>query len=229
MAAPIALQRPQHRYIGPEETTPRNQTLRKIAAFGVLLGLGLLFAHFWVGLSTMGIAGLAYRYLSTIDSSAKLVDAVEYNRGHMVKWLLFCGANPNYRPTISPLMQAAGAGYCPIMRDLLAAGADPNLRWENNKTPLSVAASQYQDEAVAILLDAGADPTIRRRHGQMLPLDYALRQQQMLHERGVWFQFEDDHPLYQFADKRATVEQRIAAADRTVELLRPPAQALLQG
>lgn len=213
MAAPIALQRPQQEYIGPAEITQRNQTLRKVAIFGIALGLGLLFSYLWFGLGIITISSLAYRYIATIDSSHKLIDAVTTNDRPLVKRFLFLGANPNIHPNNSALMNAAMHGYCNIMQDLLGAGANPNIRNLHNQTPLSEAVCNNQDGSVAILMEAGADPTIRTENINPAgtPLDYALREQELFRLEGGL-----DHIL--LTDKRTRM-QRIAAADSIVNML----------
>ncbi|HSX11240.1 MAG TPA: hypothetical protein VLF94_05965, partial [Chlamydiales bacterium] len=95
MAAGVqrAVRAPQE-FIGPDEVTFRNSTLRKVALFGVLLGGGLLLSYFWIGVGVALISGQAYRYISRIDSSQKLIEAADNNSKLKVKILLFLGANP---------------------------------------------------------------------------------------------------------------------------------------
>lgn len=213
MAAGVqrAVRAPQE-FISSHEVTFRNSTLRKVALFGVLLGGGLLLSYFWVGVGVALISGQAYRYISRIDSSQKLIEAADNNSKLKVKILLFLGANPNIEPRNSALQRAASNGYCGVVRDLLAAGANPNIRDHFDRTPLSVAADNSQDEAVAILLEAGADKTIRTRglNPAGTPLDYAIANQRM-------FQGGMDASIW--TDQRSR-EQRIVATNRIIEMLR---------
>ena len=55
---------------------------------------------------------------------------------------------------------------------LLDAGADPNARDEDGRTPLHVAASSNNPDVIATLLEAGADPAARDEQGKF-PWDYA--------------------------------------------------------
>lgn len=50
-----------------------------------------------------------------------------------------------------------------LLRLLLSHGANPNQRGINDYTPLHMAVSQRNLQAVALLLEAGADPRLRTR------------------------------------------------------------------
>ncbi|MDP8255127.1 MAG: ankyrin repeat domain-containing protein [Candidatus Alcyoniella australis] len=72
------------------------------------------------------------------------------------------------------LHRAVGAGHLEIARELIAAGADVNVRtgafgW----TPLHIAAAKGNDEMVGLLLDSGAEVNATDEN-QHTPLDYAL-------------------------------------------------------
>ncbi len=56
-----------------------------------------------------------------------------------------------------PLIEAAVAGDVARIRQLLASGADPNLRGEGGTTPLMAATKARQPEAFQALLDGDAD------------------------------------------------------------------------
>ena len=60
-----------------------------------------------------------------------------------------------------PLIQAANAGDVARIRELIAAGADPDVRGEGGSTPLLAATKADRPEAFQALLDAGADVDLR--------------------------------------------------------------------
>ena len=73
-----------------------------------------------------------------------------------------------------PLYHAISQSYYDVFKQLLNAGADPNLENRHGKTPLAVAFQRIKNkfESIAIiiqLLDAGADPNIAR---PMISHDY---------------------------------------------------------
>jgi len=117
------------------------------------------------------------------NGDTPLIRAVAGGDVEMVRLLLGAGANPN----------AAGllAGFTPVMislekpeilRELIAAGADVNLRTERMKgmktvsggTALHLAAAVTNIEATRILLEAGAEVEARDENG-LAPLDLALK------------------------------------------------------
>lgn len=67
---------------------------------------------------------------------------------------------------VRPLHAAAAGHSLEIVRLLLAAGADPNVRQQAGFTPLQAAALHGDLEMVEVLLDAGADPALRSDDGK---------------------------------------------------------------
>lgn len=65
----------------------------------------------------------------------------------------------------SLLSEAIEAGNAEAVKVLLDAGADPNERRRDGKTPLHVAAGRDEEEVVGLLLDAGADPMAQSGNG----------------------------------------------------------------
>lgn len=64
-----------------------------------------------------------------------------------------------YRPrSTDPLVDAAWGGHLDVVADLLARGADPNVRDDRGTTPLSAAARQCHHEVMRALIAAGGDP-----------------------------------------------------------------------
>jgi ankyrin repeat protein len=93
-----------------------------------------------------------------------------------VRTLLEIGADPNpadhagFPPLIAALSgdrpargETGRAETLEILRLLLAFGADPDQRGINDYTPLHMAVSQGNAEAVGVLLEHGADPCLRTR------------------------------------------------------------------
>jgi ankyrin repeat protein len=96
------------------------------------------------------------------DGFTALHLAAFFGRIQAVGVLLRGGADPNARGrewmTGTPLHSAAAARHTEIVRDLLAAGADPALRQAGGWTPLHSAAHTGDVATVDLLLAAGADP-----------------------------------------------------------------------
>ena len=93
-----------------------------------------------------------------------------------IRTLLEIGADPNpadhagFPPLIAALSCSRPQSGAPPRQDvadiielLLAFGADPNQRGVNDYTPLHMAVSERNLQAVALLLQAGADPCLRTR------------------------------------------------------------------
>jgi ankyrin repeat protein len=78
------------------------------------------------------------------------------------------------RPDLD-LFEAAALGDVARLRELLAAGADPNEFAPDGFTPLTLASFFKQPEAARLLLDHGADVHQRARHEQIkvLPIHSA--------------------------------------------------------
>ena len=78
------------------ERTQRWDTVVKVMTFGVLLGLGLMFASFWIGWGVAGVSLLTLGYTMTIDEivggHTKLQQAVLNKNDFKAKFLLFFGS-----------------------------------------------------------------------------------------------------------------------------------------
>lgn len=70
------------------------------------------------------------------------------------------------RLVISPLHAAAAAGHASVLRVLLAARANPDIRNDAGNTPLHMAADLGHEEAVGLLLELRADPMARNNFGR---------------------------------------------------------------
>ena len=74
--------------------------------------------------------------------------------------------------TGTALHSAAAAAHADIVRMLVDAGAEPNLRQSGGETPLHAAAANADVPSVDALLDHGADPSLTKEDGQSI-LDLA--------------------------------------------------------
>ena len=89
--------------------------------------------------------------------------------------LIKAGADPNRADSdirVRPLHTAAGEGHVRIVRRLLRAGANPNVRVKGMGTPLHLAASYGHLDCARALVRAGSDSSLRDEDGKR-PIDYA--------------------------------------------------------
>ena len=109
------------------------------------------------------------------ELNADLIYAVRMDRREQVKDLLKRGADVDFmRDGDTPLSCAAQKGHVEIMKDLLEAGADPNLGAARYHTlrvaPLCIAVSSGESKSIypmmKLLLEAGADPNGRNARGR---------------------------------------------------------------
>lgn len=111
-----------------------------------------------------------------------LIRAVRMDRRPLVKVLLERGANPNCMyDDDTPLSWAAQKREIGIMKDLLEAGADPNIEVMRWGRPVSVlcmavdlAGRNIVYQMMKMLLDAGADPN-RTDHNGRTPVSMIAR------------------------------------------------------
>jgi cytohesin len=78
----------------------------------------------------------------------------------------------------TPLFAAAALGHIDLVRELLAAGADPNIRGEGGGTPLLTAVDEEHAEIVQLLLAKGAAPMAQNDLG-LTPLILAYKRGNM--------------------------------------------------
>lgn len=106
------------------------------------------------------------------------------SRPSLVSLLLCCallapalaaGQAPAQKPDLGDeLRRAASAGDAAKVRELLAAGADPNAANAYGGTPLSFASDKGHAEVVKLLLDKGANPNVKDRFYNQTPLAWAV-------------------------------------------------------
>lgn len=94
----------------------------------------------------------------------------------IMECLLENGALPRHADQIGRTALHQAATNCLRgVEILLKAGADPNVRTNDQETPLSFAIVWQQHEISKALIAAGADPTLRDSHGWE-PLTYAVQE-----------------------------------------------------
>jgi len=94
--------------------------------------------------------------------------AISWSPRLVVQQLLDLGADPNFEaPDGFPAAYSALSMDRPdkmeLLELLLTRGADPNARGINDYTPLHLAVSQCDQQAMELLLAHGADPSLRTR------------------------------------------------------------------
>jgi ankyrin repeat protein len=103
---------------------------------------------------------------------------------NIVKLLIRNGANVNHKNAVfnTPLIKAIATHYNPrelqrrkfeVVKELLAAGADPNPTDRFDTTPLMIAAFNGVTDVVKMLLDAGANKHLENHLGETA-LDFAI-------------------------------------------------------
>ena len=93
-------------------------------------------------------------------------------------WLIERGADVNIvaqnRQRIAPIHAAAANGSLPLLRLLLANGADVNAKQQNDFTPLHTAADNNDADMVHLLLEHGASVDAVTKDGRT-PREIALK------------------------------------------------------
>lgn len=112
---------------------------------------------------------------------APLYRSVICQQAATVRLLLRLGADPDatYKLGETALHHAAEQGYLDIAKELLKAGANPNIQqkgthYAEGDTPLHKAASGGYADLVRLLLDAKANPNLSNQTFGRTPLHYAV-------------------------------------------------------
>lgn len=121
--------------------------------------------------------------LAAFDDDFAFMTALDKGKSAEIKRLLAKGVDPNLpvRPSAWPIHYAVLRNKKPIVKLLIAAGADLNVQSgtkrilsDGRRTPLHLAVNNDSAEVLGLLLKAGADTTLRNGAGQT-PLYVALR------------------------------------------------------
>ena len=115
---------------------------------------------------------------ATVNGNTALLSAAGEGRLPVVQILLAAGANPNAfeeefegETILHAAAYSNGPDYLEVVRELLKAGADPNIRGIFGMTALLGAAMDGDVPVIQELIAWGADPTLADNHGRT-PLDY---------------------------------------------------------
>jgi ankyrin repeat protein len=120
--------------------------------------------------------------VAEFDDDFALITALEKGKSAEIKRLLAKGISPNQevRPGVYPIHVAVLKDKKPIVKLLIAAGADVNVQTPDKRikedgfrTPLHLAINNESPDVIEMLIKAGADLTLRNAAGQT-PLYYAI-------------------------------------------------------
>ncbi|XP_065179615.1 uncharacterized protein LOC135810074 isoform X2 [Sycon ciliatum] len=113
------------------------------------------------------------RHYSRTNAQERLITAVEHGDVHSAGSLLRKGISPNFicRGDSWLIHSAVDRCYLGVVYELLAAGANINVRNAYGQTPLLMACRQRSFALVSLLLRYCADPSVRD-HASRVPLDF---------------------------------------------------------
>ena len=84
----------------------------------------------------------------------------------LILLIALTGCRESLKTEDAALIAAARTGHSGTVRDMLASGANVNVRDEHGNTALIEAARNGHDDVVRTLLTAGADVKIKNREGK---------------------------------------------------------------
>lgn len=116
------------------------------------------------------LLGLAILALAAAAGASHMPEAASQGQLESVRAMLAAGTPPDERlldhPWSTGLMVAASRRRVSLMRELLTAGADPNLRDANGRTALMLASQAGLKESVHILLEVSAEVNAQDGQGE---------------------------------------------------------------
>ena len=120
--------------------------------------------------------------VAEFDDDFAFITALEKGKSAEIKRLLAKGVSPNQevRPGVYPIHLAVLNDKKPVVKQLIAAGADVNVQTPNKRikedglrTPLHLAINNNSLDVIEMLIKGGADLTLRNAAGQTA-LHYAI-------------------------------------------------------
>ena len=80
--------------------------------------------------------------------------------------IILAGCESRMKPEDGALLAAARTGHASTVKDVIASGANVNVKDEHGNTPLLEAARNGHDDVVRALLAAGADAKAKNEDGK---------------------------------------------------------------
>lgn len=136
-----------------------------LVAVGLLLAGGFAFRAYRTGPSRDLIAAAESGDVAGVRAALAAGADVDYTRKRTTGWQV----GEPLRRVETALLMASGNGHAEIVRELLAAGADPDILCTGGSTALVTAAGRRgggsRTEIIHLLLNAGATPIGPTSHG----------------------------------------------------------------
>jgi Ankyrin repeats (3 copies) len=118
--------------------------------------------------------GLTHLLFPSYD---RLFYAIQTDRPYLVRAALMTGSSPDgcdyldshpYAEPVPPLANAVGRNNEEIVKQLLDAGANPNVLFADDTSPLAMALYQSSEDVLKLLLQYRADPLAQTSSGTVI-------------------------------------------------------------